>query len=69
MTVASLLREITTSLRATAVMAHNMLRFFAIFSPLALIAVGRRDRSSMAAAASHNASRAPMSPCLVMRPV
>lgn len=56
------------SLRATAVIAHNMLDRWAIRRPHARRADHFLTRSSRLAAASQSASRTATSPCLLMRP-
>jgi hypothetical protein len=56
------------SLRATAVMAHNMLDRLAIRRPHARNADHFLTRSSRLAAASQCASRTATSPCLLIRP-
>ncbi|MEH2515672.1 hypothetical protein V1279_001245 [Bradyrhizobium sp. AZCC 1610] len=56
------------SLRATAVMAHNMLDRLAIRRPHTRNADHFLTRSSRLAAASHSASRTATSPCLLIRP-
>src|SRR3954454_2725576 len=57
------------SLGETAVIAHSMLDRLAIRRPHARSADHFLTRSSRLAAASQNASRTAMSPCLLMRPL
>jgi hypothetical protein len=60
--------RIPASLRATAVIAHNMLDRLAIRRPHARNADHFLTRSRRLAAASHSASRTATSPCLLIRP-